>query len=211
MTDSEPSTPSSPVYSFKDVTKDENGKWETEVIRYGEIQHSTILEIFGHLMFYDDLKFYARREDDTTYFTAKYEWSENECYFSVFTDTDHSDEYDKLFFRQAFNRHAMSMEPFITLGQIERGLELEEEEARSVAESSTESSIPASPATPQFKENHCQLKTCLKPFPQDEVDGKFICELATQSFEGTTKSCFICLECVAIYGTTHIDSNLLVE
>ena len=209
MTDSEPSTPSSPVYSFKDVTKDENGKLETEVIRYGEIQHSTILEIFGHLMFYDDLKFYARREDDTTYFTAKYEWSENECYFSMFHSTNRTDHYDRLFFSQAFNRLSMSMEPFITLYGIEQHLQAEEDAERSVAESSTESSVPASPATPQFKENHCQVKTCLKPFPQDEEDGKFICELTSITLP--KRLGFICLECAAIYGTTLIDSNLLVE
>lgn len=142
--DSESSSPSSPVYSFKDVTKDENGHLETEVIRYGEIQHSTILDIFGHLMFYDKLEFYTRDQCASTYFTAKFKYSEDECYLSVFSNTNRTDHYDDLFFSRAFDRLSMSMEPFITLGQIERDLQAEEDTARSVTESSTESSPESS-------------------------------------------------------------------
>ena len=122
----------SKVYSFKDEVKDVDGCDLIETIRYGEIMHSTILEIFGHLMYYDDLKFYARDRDASTYLTAEFRWRNDDCNFTVFKDTDSTDSFSTDgFYHGQFNRYSMSMEPFITLGQIESELENAEDEERS--------------------------------------------------------------------------------
>jgi hypothetical protein len=203
----ESSEPTTPQYSFRKQIRDESGRLVEEVINYGEIMNWTIVDIFGHLMFYDDLKKYARFPDETTYLTAEFRWNrfDEQCHFAVFTNTDSTDSYHTNgFYHGSFHQGAMSMEPFITLGQIESELENAEDEEREA-----ESSETASPTSPAFKENHCQVKTCLKPFPQDEEDGKFICELISI----TKPKClgFICVECAAIYGTTLIDAKLIVE
>jgi len=140
-----PQSAESPTSSEESVTtyvvrkkfKDEffeGGKLVKEVIRYGEISHRTILDIFGHLMFYDDLKFYARDPDASTYLVGKFEWDEDDCYFTVFKNTDCTEEYHTgcVFYEgRKFERYAMAMEPFITLGQIEYELEAQEEETSS--------------------------------------------------------------------------------
>ena len=61
-----------PVYTFKEVTEGtrEIDKWGytsgdyTEVIRYGALQHSRILEIFGDYAMYNDLRRFAVNPED---------------------------------------------------------------------------------------------------------------------------------------------------
>jgi hypothetical protein len=142
----ESSEPTTPQYSFRKQLRDESGKLVEEVINYGEIMNSTIVEIFGHLMLYDDLKKYARFPHETTYLTAEFNYrEEHKCYFAVFTDTDSTDSYHTNgFYHGEFHRGGMSMEPFITLGQIESELENAEDEEREA-----ESSEAASPTSPE--------------------------------------------------------------
>ena len=136
----------SKVYSFKDDTLDEKGRLVEEVIRYGEIQHSTLVEIFGHLMFYDDLKNYAKFPDrcETSYVTVKTKYLNfskdgdwKRFRFSVFIDTDRTDDYSNLFYEGTFEYGKTSMEPFITLGQIEDELMTAEDEERSSSEATS--------------------------------------------------------------------------
>jgi hypothetical protein len=142
----ESSEPTTPQYSFRKQLRDESGKLVEEVINYGEIMNSTIVEIFGHLMLYDDLKKYARFPHETTYLTAEFNYrEEHKCYFAVFTDTDSTDSYHTNgLYHGEFHRGGMSMEPFITLGQIESELENAEDEEREA-----ESSEAASPTSPE--------------------------------------------------------------
>jgi hypothetical protein len=120
-----------PRYSFKKTIK-ENGK-EKDIIEYGEVQHSTILEIFGHLMFYDDLKLYAKDPDASTFLTGEFDWGDRASYdfwLSVYANTKETDDVSKLLYQGKFQRYGMSMEPFITLQSIEDRLEAEEDEEK---------------------------------------------------------------------------------
>jgi len=126
-----------PKYSFKRTIKGSGGK-EMEIIEYGDVQHSTIVDIFGHLMIYDDLKPYARDPESFTFLTAKFDYGDRstlDLWFSVFANTTDTDDGSKLLFQQKFNRNAISMEPFITLNDIENHLEGIEDEAREREES----------------------------------------------------------------------------
>jgi hypothetical protein len=158
----ESSSPKSPessegsigTYTIRKSYKEEfyeGGKLVKEVIQYGEVSHRTILDIFGHLMYFDDLKQIAKFPDETTYLVAKYEWDEKECYFTVFKNTNRTDEYsnDVFFFERKFERNSMGMEPFITLSQIECELEAEESETSSSALSSQPVSPKAETVSPK--------------------------------------------------------------
>jgi len=46
-----------------------------EIIEYGEVLNSTLLTIFGDELSYNELKFYAKNKDETTY--LKVEWNRN--------------------------------------------------------------------------------------------------------------------------------------
>ena len=100
-------------------------------------------------MFYDDLKDYARFPDESSFLTAEFDYRvEDKCHFTVFKDADSTDSYHtRGFYHGEFHIGAMSMEPFITLGQIESELENAEDEERE-AESSEASSPKSSPDTP---------------------------------------------------------------
>ena len=44
---------------------------------YGEVYHSTILKIFGDELTYNELKFYTRNENDTSYLKVEDEYNNN--------------------------------------------------------------------------------------------------------------------------------------
>ena len=90
-------------------------------------------------MLYDDLKKFARFPNETTYLTAEFDYrEEHKCHFTVFRDTDSTDSYHTNgLYHGSFHQGAMSMEPFITLGQIESELENAEDEEREAESSET--------------------------------------------------------------------------
>ena len=57
---------------------------------YGEVHNETILNILGDELTYNELKFYAKNSNDTSYLNTKYEsFNHNKTYwFSVFIDNN---------------------------------------------------------------------------------------------------------------------------
>ena len=116
---------------FRSEIKDEDEYVREAIIKYGDVQHSAILDAFGHLCFYDDMKKFAEDRDGSSSLTAKFEWGDNtdtEMWFSVFVNTDRCDDFDNLLYRGSFHKKGLAMEPFITLKMIEERLEAEAEE-----------------------------------------------------------------------------------
>ena len=63
---------------LEDSEKEEPHNNNIETIEYGEILNSTILKLFGNEMTFNELKFYTRDEESTTY--LKVEFNRNKDY-----------------------------------------------------------------------------------------------------------------------------------
>ena len=93
-----------------------------ETIEYGMVSNSTLLKIFGDEMSYNELKFYAKDINDTTY--LKVEWNRNKCFDSQLVRVwfNESEVMDK---KYSLN-HSCDM--FVWLGELEVEAEDEDEE-----------------------------------------------------------------------------------
>jgi len=84
---------------------------------YGWVFNETILNILGDELTYNELKFYAKDKNDTSYLTTKYEsFNHNQSYwFSVFID-------QKLVLEKSFGSHH-SCDMFMFLEELKLQLE----------------------------------------------------------------------------------------
>ena len=90
-----------------------------ETTEYGEVSNSHILEIFGDEMTYNDLKFYAKNQNNTTY--LKVEINRNEETQLVRVWLDNQIKMDK-----EYSIH-YSCDMFYQLNELEKEIEVEEE------------------------------------------------------------------------------------
>jgi len=96
---------------------------KSTIIEYGEVFHSTLLKIFGNELTYNELKFYARDKDATTYLTVETLTSSNPKDKQLITVWFYS---EKVLERKYSLYHSCEM--FIFLSELESELEQEEEE-----------------------------------------------------------------------------------
>ena len=59
-----------------------------ETIEYGEVMNSTLVEIFGDEMTYNQLRKYGKYKDETTYLKVKFELEDETRYVTVWFDSD---------------------------------------------------------------------------------------------------------------------------
>ena len=97
-------------------------KYSIKEYDYGEVYNETILNILGDELTYNELKFYAKNKNNTSYLNTKYEsFNHNKTYwFSVFID-------NKLVLEKLYDNH-YSCDMFYLLKELRLQKEEEEEE-----------------------------------------------------------------------------------
>lgn len=131
---------SAPTYSFKKEEIDEYGV-KVETIDYGDVCNSTLLKAFGDQMTYNDLKSYARDEEDCGSLVCVYRWFDEKTlqFKAIHNGTE--------IFLKSFDRLAMGIELFHILNELETEMETREDEERE--EHSSLDLTPESPESPE--------------------------------------------------------------
>ena len=134
-----------------------------ETIEYGEIMNYTLLKIFGDEMTYNELKFYAKNQGETTY--LKIDYNRNTETQLVRVWFNNKEVMDK---KYCIN-HSCDM--FYLLSEIESELEEEEEEEDKEEEEDSKKCIEC---------------CCIEPLYKfaDTINGEYV-------ITDTCKSCYI--------------------